>query len=937
MACKKDQPTITPPSSVKFGGYDPSPAASLKEVQTAMDSLNKAPLEGGEVKVSFPPPLPKKIVVEEFDSEVGSIGVAIGVGKSLVVLDNSSIGPTLDQRSRGDSFISQGEKLTDSFRIASGRYWTTEPGGKNIVFLNPAKVGDVKISSPFKVMDFDFLKSGAVYLKDIKKSERGAAPQPLDELSQNIKGTQVSPTGSTMATQQWVLVKNDTFTEFGPPAPFNPEINQNESFYDLSFKMGIPFSDRELSKYNGQIKPISARVLPWYNFYVKKYEDVVSNVSVSEALLPNLYALSSVLSEESKNVDLINHVSLAGNLDKKELPNKSSIGVFIGYTFVEELKKTVGQYFDKYGRAQARIYRSKPKEVAAFLQPFQLTATLANQVRLLTDKEILAGLEKKFSNVLFTLENLSLLNKYEGKKHMFPMYCDIEFSTDKKTSVAEILRDTKLSANLQSRVVNNITTNKGFELNKFFEAREVMIATENKTVSRQISLDTTDRRVWDLSEWIIDFEKQDSKSGEGIATPQQLAAAELSNIEDIAIFLGADKQEQLVSNDPQMKFFRQIMKLVFVGKIRKLISDKFRTYEEMMTGKFAHSETVMYRVEKLSGNTTVQNFYFPNSNSIDVLHFVDTQVKYGVPYTYRIHAYQAVIGSKYNYSDMTISGDYASFLVTQYPVVKMVELPYFEYTTKVLDRAPVFPDIEMVPYKGISDKFLFLLRSNTGEYLLQPEIIEESDTAIFEEQRLVQDVVPGAPILFRSDDHSGVFEIYRLETKPKSYQDFRGALLTSVATDISKLTPQSATSAAFVDDIEPNKKYYYMFRVIDIHGHISNPTPVYEVEMVDERGTVYPNTGVLEFDAPKSFPSRSGKKYLMIAPAFTQTIINEEKSGITEQDSAENVRKVFLGVEKETAWGKTFKIRLTSRSTGKQVDINVDLTSTDIKIPSTSE
>ena len=41
-----------------------------------------------------------------------------------------------------------------------------------------------------------------------------------------------------------------------------------------------------------------------------------------------------------------------------------------------------------------------------------------------------------------------------------------------------------------------------------------------------------------------------------------------------------------------------------------------------------------------------------------------------------------------------------------------------------------------------------------------------------------------------------------------------------------------ATAASKVDDIEPNKKYYYTFRAIDNHGNVSNPSSVYEIEMV---------------------------------------------------------------------------------------------------------
>ena len=45
--------------------------------------------------------------------------------------------------------------------------------------------------------------------------------------------------------------------------------------------------------------------------------------------------------------------------------------------------------------------------------------------------------------------------------------------------------------------------------------------------------------------------------------------------------------------------------------------------------------------------------------------------------------------------------------------------------------------------------------------------------------------------------------------------------------------------------IYKNKTYYYIFRSIDVHKNISNPTYVYQVTLRDDGGAVYPEIEVL--------------------------------------------------------------------------------------------
>ena len=117
------------------------------------------------------------------------------------------------------------------------------------------------------------------------------------------------------------------------------------------------------------------------------------------------------------------------------------------------------------------------------------------------------------------------------------------------------------------------------------------------------------------------------------------------------------------------------------------------------------------------------------------------------------------------------------------------------------------------------------------------------------------------------------------------------------------------------DKVMANQKYWYTFRAIDMHGHISNPTAVYQVELVDDHGSVKPIIRTFNFEEPKYFEAiKECQKYLMIKPNLKQLYYNSEKDSIdhmfNDSDSS--------GVKRR------FKVRITSKSTGKKIDLNLD-------------
>ena len=148
--------------------------------------------------------------------------------------------------------------------------------------------------------------------------------------------------------------------------------------------------------------------------------------------------------------------------------------------------------------------------------------------------------------------------------------------------------------------------------------------------------------------------------------------------------------------------------------------------------------------------------------------------------------------------------------------------------------------------------------------------------------------------------------------------------------------------ASYLDSLDPNTIYYYCFRTIDVHGNISNPTITYQIEMVDNNGQIYPI--IEEYNFPSvspTMPFKSGRRFIFIEPAYRQTYLNMETEGDTANLSlpgqlevgtspGDNILGSFL-VDK--AWDKIFKVRITSKKTGRKVDLNLIFKNTGLENP----
>jgi hypothetical protein len=276
----------------------------------------------------------------------------------------------------------------------------------------------------------------------------------------------------------------------------------------------------------------------------------------------------------------------------------------------------------------------------------------------------------------------------------------------------------------------------------------------------------------------------------------------------------------------------------------------------------------------------------------------------------------------------------------------------------VTDKPPIAPDVVFVPFLGISNKLLLLLDGNMGNLDLKPIIIKNSDVSFLVDELYSQLKLSVAhheavsflnksniTLNYKSDDPITRYQIFRTTTKPRTYSDYNTANNPIATVKEMIATGKPSSPATYISTIRPNVKYYYCVRGIDIHGNISNPTEVFEVEMVDNNGQLYYTLSVLDMDVPppRVFAS-PGRRFIYIAPADQQKVFNrttfDESNEVKEQP--QNIKLTdlpppnvlgYLEEDGQSVWDKKFKIRVTSAKTGKKFDLNITVKNSGVTNP----
>lgn len=761
---------------------------------------------------------------------------------------------------------------------------------------------------------------------------------------------------------------------------FKLEDNSKRIFRDSIFSLDIPKFGTENNFEEYGIQSNFVTIKPTYNHYLRAYEKNLPDID--ERLLYNIYTLLSQIEvEASKNpnkyvISSTNPSSLPEAAAYKKylnLTNSKILGAFDKTSLADlgTLLNNFGSFYKEdppfFGGVIPEDVRELKKSKFAFvgvsinsMELFKKANENKNKFPMYIELDILTQNTGNLLQMLKKSGFFDRLMKYimvKQRAHSERFYHEeigVPFGKDFKGTPASLFLDEPMYA----------TTLEGEQLDIPNKAVDFIEGTAAKGRSEPLM------RV-NIEEFIV---KGKHKMQQPYAASPNLLDNEWTR-EHVELY-GEKTSETL-------KFLDIIKIAKFKLGLTKFIGQNKRTIKDIYKGKAAYSEVLFYEVIKykvtkeffetndISTAEFVQSMFIPNDTESIITKYIDTQVKLGTHYFYQIYAHTAVLGNEYTIEEFsnldnlpagqqTINepgipkelGYTWNLNYSNKPMLELVRVPYYNTVastaqviqtnpdtqeasylysnledTIIKDHPPVFPNVNIIPFKGLNNKILINLNYSTGEYEMVPVIIDDSEEEAVDELLRSQNKMTvkfdgkySNKLLFKTDEHAGTFQVLRIDKLPSSYKDFGPASDTSRA-----LT----TENSLTDSIAPNKDYYYTFRVIDAHGHLSNPTPIYHVRIVDEEGfapyTVIKSFFIDEVQEETKKKEINLMKYVQIKPALGQTRLDMQS--LDAHGSALNVDATTIAENlpqvKEKVFGKNFKFRFTSKRTGKKFDLKV--------------
>ena len=445
---------------------------------------------------------------------------------------------------------------------------------------------------------------------------------------------------------------------------------------------------------------------------------------------------------------------------------------------------------------------------------------------------------------------------------------------------------------------------------------------------------------------------------------------------------GAKIYNEVVTNAIDNRITTSLSTLEVLREIHSLFSkyykEEYKDILSFLSKPFKQDEVIAYRIEKYAqepngDNRTalpLQNFWIYSDINEDLI-YKDLQVKYGKEYVYKVYQYRLVFGHKYKYSDFILSRDLglsykefynpstgveapylfqtdniapinntnlfssqaqvrtnekflSQFRVTFEPSLRIIEIPIETKNITILDHP--LNNISVSPYhiQDMNNIIGFDINYLTFADKVFPSVLTEADQRYKDIYLASNDYSETDTILDESVSAPLLLEIYMLKEKPKNISDFKGNLLVSKPLTFGK-NEIPVRSISFKTKVKENTEYYFIFRYKSQNNILNQYTKIYYCKLVEDGGFFYPKFDILtEEDLIETNylnPTTTFKKLLQARPAMKHLIVNDSNANL-QNNAVDEIENVVVGVEDEF-WDKRWKFRITSKKTGKKIDLNI--------------
>ena len=264
------------------------------------------------------------------------------------------------------------------------------------------------------------------------------------------------------------------------------------------------------------------------------------------------------------------------------------------------------------------------------------------------------------------------------------------------------------------------------------------------------------------------------------------------------------------------------------------------------------------------------------------------------------------------------------------PVWRIYEIPLVNKEVYNTDHPP--HPLEVAPYQRKDDSQIIgfhLLKENFAMHDF-PVGLNAMENNMIEQYLESQNLVSGEHMKHSSKSKVNEIEVFRIDKKPNSITDFNNNLVSRKSLVMKREnfeTNSVFTDCFYEEKIKTNTKLYYTFRPVNGEGIKGSFSPIYEAELVDDgnyKYAVFKKIELKELMPEKMHdqPSKDFKKLIQFIPTPSQLELIDTEVDYSK-DAESQLKAMIVGNNEDPIWDKKFKIRLTSKKTGKKIDLNI--------------